>query len=151
MITRERYSQIGHDHYHCLIVSLFYCTITHVMPIISHNKRLCYFILHIPSPPWTGLCLSFFNLHRSAISFLSRFKDVVECERIVVKAFATTHEVGSFRASKLSDDFYQLRAMLEQRRATMITQSDATRDQTRDLLTGMVFFSLAWCRNRILI
>ncbi|KAL5020106.1 hypothetical protein ScPMuIL_002998 [Solemya velum] len=65
-----------------------------------------------------------------------RFKDVVECERIVVKAFATTHEVGSFRASKLSDDFYQLRAMLEQRRATMITQSDATRDQTRDLLTG---------------
>merc|ERR1712184_11993 len=37
-----------------------------------------------------------------------RFKDVVECERIVVKAFATSHQVSSFRASKLSDDFYHL-------------------------------------------
>ncbi|XP_052253766.1 cilia- and flagella-associated protein 44-like isoform X2 [Dreissena polymorpha] len=63
-----------------------------------------------------------------------RFKDVVECDRIVVKAFATPHEVASFRASKLSDDFYHLKADFE-RRKTQI-RDDMTRDPTRDLLTG---------------
>ncbi|XP_052805423.1 cilia- and flagella-associated protein 44-like isoform X2 [Mya arenaria] len=63
-----------------------------------------------------------------------RFKDVVECDRIVVKAFETPHEVASFRASKLSDDFYQLKADFE-RRKTQI-RDDMTRDPTRDLITG---------------
>ena len=65
----------------------------------------------------------------------SRFKDVVECDHIVVKAFQTTHEVASFRASKLSDDFYHLKADFERRR-TMVTRDDMTRDPTRDILTG---------------
>ena len=65
----------------------------------------------------------------------SRFKDVVECDYIVVKAFQTTHEVASFRASKLSDDFYHLKADFERRR-TMVTRDDMTRDPTRDILTG---------------
>ena len=62
---------------------------------------------------------------------------MVECDRIVVKAFQTGHEVASFRASKLSDDFYHLRADFE-RRKTMITREDITRDPTRDIMTGNI-------------
>ncbi|XP_060551905.1 LOW QUALITY PROTEIN: cilia- and flagella-associated protein 44-like [Ruditapes philippinarum] len=64
-----------------------------------------------------------------------RFKDVVECDRIVVKAFESAHEVASFRASKLSDDFYIKKAEFERKR-TQLTKDDITRDPTRDLLTG---------------
>lgn len=66
---------------------------------------------------------------------ISRFKDVVECDRIVVKAFETAHEVASFRASKLSDDFYHKKAEFERRR-TQLTRDDITRDPTRDIMTG---------------
>ncbi|KAL8598401.1 hypothetical protein ACOMHN_032678 [Nucella lapillus] len=65
-----------------------------------------------------------------------RFKDVVECERIVLKAFMTPHEVNSFRASKLSDDFYQLKAEYERKKTMGQTKDDFTRDPTRDLLAG---------------
>ena len=65
-----------------------------------------------------------------------RFKDVVECERIVLKAFMTPHEVTSFRASKLSDDFYQLKAEYERKKTMGQTKDDFTRDPTRDLLAG---------------
>ncbi|CAG2237888.1 CFAP44 [Mytilus edulis] len=64
-----------------------------------------------------------------------RYKDVVECERIVVKAFETSHEVASFRAAKLSDDFYHMKAEFE-RRKTNMTRDDLTRDPTRELMTG---------------
>ena len=64
-----------------------------------------------------------------------RYKDVVECERIVVIAFKTPHEVASFRAAKLSDDFYHMKAEFE-RRKTNLTREDLTRDPTRELLTG---------------
>ena len=66
---------------------------------------------------------------------ICRFKDVVECDRIVVKAFQSPHEVASFRASKLSDDFYHLKADFERRR-TQMTREDMTRDPTRDIMTG---------------
>ncbi|GFR82702.1 cilia- and flagella-associated protein 44-like [Elysia marginata] len=62
-----------------------------------------------------------------------RFKDVVECERIVVRAFTTSHEVSSFRASKLSDDFYQLKADFERRKTKLPTKDDFSRDPTKDL------------------
>nr|KAG5708675.1 hypothetical protein BaRGS_034892 [Batillaria attramentaria] len=65
-----------------------------------------------------------------------RFKDVVECERIVLKAFMTPHEVTSFRANKLSDDFYQLKAEYERKKTMGATKDDFTRDPTRDLLAG---------------
>jgi hypothetical protein len=52
---------------------------------------------------------------------LYRYKDVVECERIVVIAFKTPHEVASFRAAKLSDDFYHMKAEFE-RTKTNLTQ-----------------------------
>jgi hypothetical protein len=65
-----------------------------------------------------------------------RFKDVVECERIVLKAFMTGHEVTSFRANKLSDDFYQLKAEYERKKMVTQTKDEFTRDPTRDLLQG---------------
>ncbi|XP_076438307.1 cilia- and flagella-associated protein 44-like isoform X2 [Babylonia areolata] len=65
-----------------------------------------------------------------------RFKDVVECERIVLKAFLTPHEVSSFRANKLSEDFYQLKAEYERKKTMGQTKDDFTRDPTRDLLAG---------------
>lgn len=68
--------------------------------------------------------------------FLCRYKDVVECERIVVKAFKTPHEVASFRAAKLSDDFYQMKADFERRKTMTMVKDDITRDPTRDLLGG---------------
>ncbi|XP_048254045.1 cilia- and flagella-associated protein 44-like isoform X2 [Haliotis rufescens] len=75
--------------------------------------------------------------HRIALEKLrKRFKDVVECERIVLKAFLTPHEVASFRASKLSDDFYQLKADFERRRTLYLTKDDLTRDPTRDMSVG---------------
>ena len=63
----------------------------------------------------------------------------MECDRIVVKAFETTHEVASFRASKLSDDFYHKKAEFE-RRKTQLTNDNMTRDPTRDIMTGKLSF-----------
>lgn len=77
--------------------------------------------------------LGFFLL---TLMFLRRYKDVVECERIVVKAFKTPHEVASFRAAKLSDDFYQMKADFERRKTMTMVKDDITRDPTRDLLGG---------------
>lgn len=81
------------------------------------------------------LCCMWFVL--TILHHCFRFKDVVECDRILVKAFESGHEVASFRASKLSDDFYHLRAEFE-RRKTHLTKDDLTRDPTRDLLTGRI-------------
>ena len=67
-----------------------------------------------------------------------RFKDVVECERIVVKAFRTVHEVCSFRASKLSDDFYSAQAEMERRKTTFINKEDASRMLTQESLKGSI-------------
>ncbi|XP_067931339.1 cilia- and flagella-associated protein 44-like [Watersipora subatra] len=59
-----------------------------------------------------------------------RFKAMVECERIVVKSFKSTYEVSTYRAAKLSDDFYSLKAELEQRKETSMSKarSDLSRD-----------------------
>ncbi|XP_022324096.2 cilia- and flagella-associated protein 44-like isoform X1 [Crassostrea virginica] len=70
-----------------------------------------------------------------------RYKDVVECERIVVKAFKTPHEVASFRAAKLSDDFYHMKADFERRKTMTMMKDDITRDPTRDLLGGKTLHS----------
>ena len=50
-----------------------------------------------------------------------RFKDTVECERVVVKAFLTPHEVATFRASTLSEGFYQVKAEMEKMRSNLMT------------------------------
>ncbi|XP_064651335.1 cilia- and flagella-associated protein 44-like isoform X2 [Lineus longissimus] len=65
-----------------------------------------------------------------------RFKDVVECERIVLKCFQSPHEVCSFRASNLSDEFYNLKAEMERRRTTFMSRDEVSRDPTKDLLRG---------------
>lgn len=74
----------------------------------------------------------------------------MECDRILVKAFETPHEVGSFRASKLSDDFYQLKADFERKKTQY--KDDMTRDPTRDLLTGRLHNNISiheHCRSVI--
>ena len=53
-----------------------------------------------------------------------------------MKAFNTTHEVSSFRAAKLSDDFYMMKADYDRKRTMTIMRDDMTRDPTRDLMTG---------------
>ncbi|KAF6034679.1 hypothetical protein EB796_007012 [Bugula neritina] len=59
-----------------------------------------------------------------------RFKAMIECERIVVKSFSTPYEVATYRAAILSDNFYVLKAELEQRRETAMSKarSDLSRD-----------------------
>ncbi|KAK6963908.1 cilia- and flagella-associated protein 44 [Biomphalaria glabrata] len=64
------------------------------------------------------------KLRLSLEKLRKRFKDCVECERIVVKAFTTPHQVASFRASKLSDDFYQLKAEFERKKTQLTTKDD---------------------------
>jgi len=55
---------------------------------------------------------------------------MIECERIVVKSFSTPYEVATYRAAILSDNFYVLKAELEQRRETAMSKarSDLSRD-----------------------
>ena len=78
--------------------------------------------------------------HKIALDKLkSRFKDVVECERIVVKAFNTQHEVCSFRAAKLSDDFYATKADMERRKTTMMSKDEANRQASQGLINGSSF------------
>ena len=62
---------------------------------------------------------------------------MIECERIIVKSFKSTYEVSTFRAANLSDDFYQLKAELEQRRDSAMSKarSDLSRDPS--MLAGM--------------
>lgn len=66
----------------------------------------------------------------------ARFKDVVECERIVVRAFLTSHQVASFRAAKLSDDFYAAKAEIERKRASTLNKDDPSRQATQDASKG---------------
>lgn len=46
-------------------------------------------------------------LHSLPFLFLGRFKDEIECDRIVLRAFLSPHLVATFRASK-PDYFHQL-------------------------------------------
>ena len=54
-----------------------------------------------------------------------------------MKSFKSTYEVSTLRAAKLSDDFYQLKAELEQRRDSAMSKarSDLSRDPS--MLAGM--------------
>lgn len=65
-----------------------------------------------------------------------RFKDVVECERIVIKAIQSPHEVSSFRASRLPDDFYQAKADMDKRKTTMFSNQGESKQHTQDMLQG---------------
>ena len=69
----------------------------------------------------------------------NRFKDVVECDYIVVKAFLTGHEVSSYRSAKLSDDFYLIKSDMEKKRTLLLNKEEASRQATQDALKGNVF------------
>jgi len=47
--------------------------------------------------------------HRIALAKINlRFKDCIECDRIVLYSFLNDHKVSSYRSSKLSEDFYRM-------------------------------------------
>ena len=65
---------------------------------------------------------------------------MIECEHIVVRAFLTPHEVATFRASKLPEEFYAVKAEMEKRKTTMLSSTDPSRQATQDpLLRGNLF------------
>ena len=63
---------------------------------------------------------------------------MIECEHIVIRAFLTPHEVSTFRASKLPEEFYAVKAEMEKRKTTFLS-GDQSRQATQDpLLRGML-------------
>lgn len=68
-----------------------------------------------------------------------RYKAILECERIVVKSFNSTYEVSTYRAAKLSDDFYTLKAELEQRRESALSKARSELSRDPSLLNGRVY------------
>ena len=93
-------------------------------PVVLTLYELC--TACITSSVCTDFVQIFYSLFTGSVLALFcvslRFKDVIECERIVVKSFQSPHEVSSFRASKLPDDFYQAKAGLDKRRTTMYSK-----------------------------
>ena len=65
----------------------------------------------------------------------------MECDRIVVKSINTIHEVATFRAAKLSRDFYGMREEMERKR-TVASMKDLTRDPT---LLSTSKCIVGWC------
>lgn len=51
-----------------------------------------------------------------------------------MKSFNSAHEVATFRTPKLSDDFFDMKALFERRKTTFL--SGPSRDTTRELRTG---------------
>ncbi|XP_033641081.1 cilia- and flagella-associated protein 44-like isoform X3 [Asterias rubens] len=73
--------------------------------------------------------------HRISLEKLkNRFKDEIECERIVVISIQTKHEISTYRTTKLPLEFHQMKAELT-RRATMLSDKSFQRDHTRDTLS----------------
>ena len=52
----------------------------------------------------------------------------------MLKSFQSEHEVCSYRAAKLSEDFYQAKALMERRKTIMMSREEASRQATQDLL-----------------
>ena len=57
-----------------------------------------------------------------------RFKDVIECDRIVVHAFLTPHHISSFRVARLSDTFFEKKSEVMKRR----TKGETSRKSSRE-------------------
>ena len=76
------------------------------------------------------VCIELFSY--SIVIGCCRFIDVMECERIVVKCFQSSHEVSSFRAAKLSDDFYATKADVERKKTMYAGGNMLNRQATRD-------------------
>ncbi|XP_041471026.1 cilia- and flagella-associated protein 44-like [Lytechinus variegatus] len=72
--------------------------------------------------------------HRVGLEKLrKRFKDELECERIVVVAVRSSHQVATYRTAELSKDFL-LQKEEWSRKATMVSEKTLSRDPTRDQL-----------------
>ena len=61
----------------------------------------------------------------------SRFKDVLECELITLKAFNSPYTVSSYRLAKLSEGFYREKSIME-RKQTELLESMSEQNTTLD-------------------
>ena len=76
--------------------------------------KLCRNFLHILYP---------INLNCN----IYRFKDKVDCELIVLKAFLSTHDVSSYRLARLSDGFFEAKYELERKKLSQSMKDEQTR------------------------
>jgi len=60
-----------------------------------------------------------------------RFKDVIDCELITVKAFNSSYTVSSYRLAKLSEGFYKEKLAME-RKQTELLESMSKQNTTLD-------------------
>ena len=67
---------------------------------------------------------------------------MIECEHIVIRAFLTSHEVSTFRASKLPEEFYAVKAEMEKRKTTFLS-GDPNRQATQDPLMRGIYLRMA--------
>ena len=49
-----------------------------------------------------------------------RFKDMLDCELITVKAFSGSYAVSSYRIAKLSDGFWREKAVMEHKQTKLL-------------------------------
>ena len=70
------------------------------------------------------LNVSFVTVSFVIVSFV-RFKNCIECERIVLHSFLTDHQVSSFRSTVLDQDFFHLVAENKRRMTIKETEVNA--------------------------
>ncbi|CAD5123356.1 DgyrCDS11713 [Dimorphilus gyrociliatus] len=63
-----------------------------------------------------------------------KFKDDVDCERIVVKSFNFSHQVATLRTAKLSETFHMVQAEVEKMRTTTTLKEELSKDPTETAL-----------------
>lgn len=72
---------------------------------------------------------------RIALEKLHRkFKDDVDCERIVVKSFNSPHQVATIRTAKLSETFHLVQAEVEKMRTATTLKEELSKDPTQTAL-----------------
>lgn len=64
-------------------------------------------------------------------NMIDRYKDPVECDRIMLKAFRTSHMLCTYRTSSLGDDFLAAKAEVNARRTVNFSRDDAQRQSIK--------------------
>ena len=84
-------------------------------------------------------CICYLQIfYWSVVLLRYRFKDVLECELITLKAFNSPYTVSSYRLAKLSEGFYREKSIME-RKQTELLESMSEQNTTLD---GACWFSL---------
>jgi len=91
----------------------------------------------------------YISIFATRLLFLRRFKECIECELIAVKSFQAPYEVSSYRAAKLSDSFYSVKAELERKKeASMIQEllsQQANQFQSENAIIVLVYKQFTIC------